>query len=145
MEIAQADQRLQMQLDLSAPLGLDRIPHAHDVAVPDKLHFLGDSDAFDDVLPARDVADFEAAQVTLAAREDRLAELVDRELVQMIGAAVEEDDLPDSIERHHPPHRRRSRRAQQPVVPPHVASNDGRSREAPQAVGQQPLQPLTGM
>ena len=97
------------------------------------------ANAFDVVFPAYDVIQLEAPQVSIAAGMKAILELIDRELQQPVGVAIEAEDFAEPIERHDPPHRRQRGGTEQPVIPARIAPDDRGCREAAQAIGQQPF------
>ena len=140
MEIAQTQQRLQVELERPGPpldgAGVDRVSHGGGVAAPRQLQLLRDGRAFDFIIPPGDMIERELRQVPLAARVDRVGKLIHAELVP---DALEGDSFADAVDGHHAPDRRQQGGDEQPVVPAGVHADDRGRRERAEPVGQQPF------
>ena len=139
VEIHHADERHEGEFD-GLIAGVDGVADADDIVLPGHLDFLDDADAVDFVFPAgeRDF-EIEAAEKTIAARMEFVAELVDVEFDETIFRALNAECLAKAIEHEDAADGRQERGTEEAVISAGIASDDGSGSEAADAVGNEPF------
>src|SRR6266850_1115689 len=132
MEVAQAQEGNEIELDLSIRISFDSIANSNGIALPEEEHFLDDFDPFQLVIESNGTVELKAAEVFLAMGMEGVAKLINRELEEGT-VAVEIDELADAV------HGRQGGGDEQPVIAAGVAANESGRGESADAVGEQPF------
>src|SRR6266850_6501526 len=138
MEVAQAQEGNEIELDLSIRISFDSIANSNGIALPEEEHFLDDFDPFQLVIESNGTVELKAAEVFLAMGMEGVAKLINRELEEGT-VAVEIDELADAVHGIDAAEGRQGGGDEQPVIAAGVAANESGRGESADAVGEQPF------